>query len=89
MATQEFYQVLDLIGSKPVQLAVGQNADGDTRYRLDVTYSFQGEERRRTWLTRTQLQMIHALLDRFLYEDQPDTATETSTVTGNGTEPPF
>ena len=80
MANQDFYEIVDLIGSKPVQIAVGENPDGDTRYRIDVSYSFRGEERRRIWLTKTQLEAVHALIGAFLYGDQ----------TGdNGTTPPF
>jgi hypothetical protein len=86
---QEYYEILEHIGSKPVQLTVGKNPDGDRRFRIDVTYIFRGEERRRQWNSLTQLQAIHALLDEFLYGDEScDAADETAdTVTGNGTEP--
>ena len=91
MADQEFYRITKHHGAKPVQLAVGLNPDADTRYRIDVTYSFRGDERRRTWYSRSQLKSIHALLDAFLYgtEDVQQDATESDELTSKGTQSSF
>lgn len=89
MANQELYNIVARHGSKPVELVVGENPDGDTRFRLDVSYSFRGEERRRVWLTRRQLEAVHALLSAFLQGNETGDAATTNTVNGNGNEPPF
>lgn len=89
MANSDFYRITERIGSEPVQLAVGQNPDADIRYRIDITYSYQGEERRRTWYTRTQLELIHALLGTFLYGDTDGDTAESDVAASNGSKPPF
>jgi hypothetical protein len=85
----EFYDIIDRIGSKPVELVVGLNPDGDRRFMINVSYTFRNEDRRRVWLTRRQLESVHALLGAFLQGDEPGGAARTNTVNGNGTEPPF
>jgi len=89
MANSDFYRITKRIGSEPVQLAVGQNPDADIRYRIDVTYSYQNEERRRTWYTRTQLESIFALLKAFLSGDAEGDGAESDVAASNGTKPPF
>jgi hypothetical protein len=89
MANSDFYRITERIGSEPVQLAVGQNPDADIRYRIDVTYSYQGEERRRTWYTRSQLQSIFALLGVFFNGDAEGDGAEPDVATSNGSKPPF
>ena len=86
MDNQTYFRIVSRHGSKPMEIVVGQNPDGDTRYRLDVTYSYQGEKRRRSWFTRTQLESIHALLGAFLTADAD--MDETHTAVSNGTSEP-
>jgi hypothetical protein len=84
----EFYDIVERIGTKPVELVVGENPDGDRRVMISVTYTFRNEERRRVWLTRRQLESVYTLLGEFLGNDTED-AARTNTVNGNGSEPPF
>lgn len=67
MANQDFFTITERLGEKPVELVVGENPDGDTRYRIDITYNYHGEQRRRVWNTHRQLETLHALLDSYLY----------------------
>ena len=85
--SKEFYKIKERHGTAPIQLVVGQNADQDTRLRIDVTYKYEGESRRRAWLTRTQMEKVYELIGQFLYgEVSNDAETSNDVELTNGVE---